>query len=144
MVKAARDSNLPDRPMRDRVAEAHAKGAAEAKVVAAVERVYANIQAAHDAMVEAGRSEPKPQEVENGAAAMERGVTKAELKALVEHAGPDRSLVVALDVLTRLSARGVPVSHALTEVRSKLDARATDTQLKALVGATGAVGARIP
>src|SRR6185503_17660795 len=43
--QAARAKNLPDEPMRQRIAEGQAKGAGEAQVVAAVQRTQARLEA---------------------------------------------------------------------------------------------------
>ena len=92
-------------------------------------------------MVRAGRAKPQREEVARGSQAMEQGATEAQIEALVKHAPSDRSLVVAFDVLTKLSARGVPVDNALAQVQSKLDARATDDALGSLVAGANAQGA---
>lgn len=144
-IAVARERGLPTRPIRRRAAEGRAKGATEAQVAAAARRMRANLETAHEAMVRAGREQPSDEEVERGAYAMERGYTRAQLEAVVASAPSDRSLVVAFDVLTRLSARGVPVAKALAQVQSKLVSRASDAQINALAttnsNAQGSVGA---
>ncbi|MDE3054289.1 MAG: hypothetical protein KGJ70_10420, partial [Gemmatimonadota bacterium] len=85
-----------------------------------------------EAMEKAGHR-PNDREVEAGAYAMERGVTRAQIGTLVKHAPPGRSLDVALDVLTRLNEQGVPVATALARVQSRLDAHASDAAIGSLV-----------
>ena len=134
-IAIARRKQLPEERIRRRVAEGRAKGASEAQLALAASRVRANLEAAHEAMVRAGRSQPSDDEVDRGAGAIERGYTSAEIEAVVKAAPSDRSLVTAFDVLTRLAARGVTTGKALAQVQSRLEARATDTELDALVNA---------
>lgn len=132
-VAAARERGLPERPIRRRAAEGRAKGASEAQVAVSARRVRMNLQSAQEAMVRAGRARPSDEEVERGASAIERGYTRAHIEAVAKSAPSDRSLVVALDVLAQLSERGVPVGKALAQVQSKLESRASDTSISALV-----------
>jgi hypothetical protein len=131
-VAIARERGLPARPIQRRAAEGRAKGASEAQVAAAARRMRVNLETAHKAMVRAGRTQPSDEEVERGAYAAERGYTRAQIEAVVASAPSDRSLVVAFDVLAKLAARGVPVTKALAQVQSKLEARASDAQIDAL------------
>jgi hypothetical protein len=110
-------------------------------VALAARRVRMNLETAHDILVRAGREKPQPQETENGATVLERGYTRAQLEAVVKSAPSDRSLVVAFDVLTRLVARGVATENALAQVRSRLEARATDAQINALASTNANVNA---
>jgi len=141
-LKTARERDLPERPIRHRVAEGRAKGASEVQLAAAARRVRLHMEAAHEAMVAAGRRDPSDAEVERGAYAIERGYTKAQIEAVAKSAPSDRSLVVAFDVLARLSARGVPVANALTQVRTRLEARATDASIETLVRTNSSAGVK--
>jgi hypothetical protein len=141
-IAVARERGLPERPIRRRVAEGRAKGASEEQVALAARRVRMNLETAHEAMVSAGRARPSDEEVERGASAMEHGYTPAQIEAIASAAAGDRSLVVAFDVLARLSERGVPTARALAEVQSKLEPRATDTAIDALVTSGAGVGAK--
>lgn len=142
--KAAHDKNLPDEPMKRRIAEGQAKGASEAQIVASVAKAEARLSAAQSAIIRAGRANPSSADVEAGAQAMEQGATEAQVETLVQHTPSDRSLTVAVDVLGKLVARGVPVSQALAQIQSRLDAGASDEALGSLAAtgnATGAVNA---
>ena len=132
MYTEARAQKLPVRPIARRVAEGRAKGAAEATILTSAAVTKANLSATQEAMVSAGRTHPTDAEIERGAHAMERGVTNIQIEALVRHAPADRSLVVAFDVLAKLTARGVPVTEAVAQVQSKIDARASDAAITAL------------
>src|SRR5687767_14199640 len=70
-IAIARRSGLPVNPIRRRAAEGRAKGATEAQVALAARRVRMNLEAAHGAMVRAGRTRPSDQETEQGAAVIE-------------------------------------------------------------------------
>ena len=135
-IAAARERGLPARAIERRVAEARAKGRTEAQAAVAARELRANFETAHEAIVRAGRSNPREDEVERGGYAIERGYTSAQVEAIAKSAPGDRSLVVAFDVLTELVARGVANENALAQVQSKLEARADDAQLHGLVTAT--------
>ena len=141
MYDTCRMKGVPREPVAKRVAEGEAKGASEASILVAAAKVRARLEASHDAMVAAGRKKPSDEEVERGELLMERGVTKAQIETVTRHAPSDRSLVVAFDVLSRLSARGIPVSNALAQVTAKLDARESDEALVAFAGKASANGA---
>jgi hypothetical protein len=135
----ARAKNLPDRPLRQRMAEGQAKGASEAQVATAVQKMEARLEATQSAMIRAGRKHPSPDEVTAGEQAMARGATEAHIEALAKRAPSDRSLTVAFDVLTRLEAQGKPVDKALAVIQAKLDARASDEALMSLAGGADAL-----
>lgn len=136
MYASAQREDLPREPIAKRVHEGYAKGASESTILASAGKVKANLEASHEAMVAAGRK-PSDQETERGATAMEHGVTRAQIETMARRAPSDRSLVVAFDVLGKLAARGVPVTHAMTQVQAKLDARASDASLISLVAKGG-------
>jgi len=140
-ISAARAHGVPERPIRRRVAEGRAKGASDAQVAAAAHSLRLGLEASEAAMVRAGRAQPSDEEIARGAYAMERGYTDAQIEAVARSAPSDRSLVVAFDVLTRLSERGVPVARALAQVQSKLAARETDASIDALASARTNAGA---
>ncbi len=122
-----------------RVAEGQAKGATEAQVIAAASAQQGQMVVAKQAMLQAGRAQPTPDEVERGANAMARGVSSVQLESIVRRAPNERSLVVAFEVLTDLAARGVPVGQAVTQIQGQIDARATDAALRELgASVTGA------
>lgn len=141
MYADAKAHHVPREPIARRVDEGRAKGASESRILVSAAKVKANLEASHDAMVEAGRAHPSDEETERGEAAMERGVTKEQIRAIAEAASDDRSLVVAFDVLARLAARGVPVGQAVAEVQSNVGRGDSDASLNGLVSAAAARGA---
>jgi hypothetical protein len=142
-IKAAKDKNLPDAPIRERIAEGQAKGATEAQVVEAVQGVQTRLEAAQTALMKGGHAQPDQNEIAAGAAAMERGATADQVSGLVKHAPAGRSLAVAFNVLAKLQANGEPIDGALAKITTKLDAGATDDAVASLVG-TGVLGGKKP
>jgi hypothetical protein len=134
-LTAARGRNLPEEPIRRRVAEARLKGASEAQLAVAAHKVRVTMDAAMEAMVTAGRGNPSAEEIERGGSAMEVGYSSNQIQAIVKAAPSGRSLVVAFDVLTRLNERGVPAAKALAQVQAKLEARQSDASIDALARA---------
>ena len=134
----AQEHHVPPGPIDSRVHEGQAKGASESAILTSTDRVETNMEASQQAMIKAGRH-PSDKEVESGASAMERGVTSAQIEAMAKQAPPDRSLTVALDVVTRLNEGGVPVTSALAQVQSKLDAHASDASIASLTAKTKGV-----
>jgi len=137
MYAAAKDHGVPREPMARRVAEGRAKGASETAIIASSGKVKVHLEATQEAMVSAGRPHPTDAEMERGASAMERGVTKAQIHAIAKSTSGDRSLVVAFDVLATLAARGVPVSQAVAQVQANVSSGASDAALTALVNVNG-------
>jgi hypothetical protein len=134
MLAKAETQHLPSEPMTDIVAEGRAKGAAEAQILAAAQKAMARLEASQSVLIRAGREHPSEEEVKRGASLIARGVSEAELEAFVEHAPSDRSLVVAFDVLTELTGKGLPVDQALAVIGARLEAGASDAQLHSLGG----------
>ena len=114
--------SLPVQAIENRVAEGLAKGASETAILASAGRVLAHLEASSSALV-AGGAQPSAEATTRGAAAMERGVTSAQIEALAEGTPNERSLVKALEVLTDLAARGVPVDKALARIQEIVAAR---------------------
>jgi hypothetical protein len=132
---SVRAKNLPDAPLRERIADGQAKGATEAQVVEGVQNVQARLEASQTALIKGGRAQPDAREIAAGAEAMEHGTTADQVSGLVKHAPAGRSLAVALNVLAKLEANGEPVDGALAKITTKLDAGATDDAVASLAGA---------
>jgi hypothetical protein len=132
---AARAKRVPEQPMRQRMAEGQAKGASDAQIATAVSRTESRLEASQSAMIRAGRANPSPEEISAGEQAMASGTSDVQIEALAKHASADHSLVVALNELTRLEQRGMPVANALAQVQGNVDAHGSN----GAVGVTGAV-----
>lgn len=138
----AQERRVPTAPIERRIQEGEAKGASEAALVVAAQRTEARLEASQRAFVQAGR-QPSDVETEAGADAMAHGVTSAQLQALATSAPGDRSLVVALETLTELRARGVASAQAVAQLQANLAARASDAAISALVSTGSAVGSAL-
>jgi len=136
----AREHHVPEQPIRRRVAEGRAKGATETQLAASARQLRLDLEASAAAMVRASRT-PSDAETERGAYLIERGYTSVQLETVAKSAPSDRSLVVAFDVLSDLRARGVASERAITQVASKLQARASDESLRSVVAANANAGA---
>lgn len=138
MMRGAEREGLPTGPMADRAEEGQAKGASDAAILSAVAKARAELAASLEVLQRGGREQPEREEVARGAQLLARGATEAQLEALVRRTPSERRLTVAFDVLTELTARGVPVDHALAVIGARLEAGASDGQLAALTAsATG-------
>lgn len=138
MLERAAARDLPAQAIENRVAEGLAKGASETAILASAGRVLAHLETSSSVLVAAGR-QPSDEETTRGANALARGVTAAQLEVLAGGTPNERSLVTALEVLTELSARGVPVEKALARIQTIIDSRGTDAAITALTN-PGAVG----
>jgi hypothetical protein len=137
-LRVARERNLPEQPIRRRVAEGQAKGASEASIVMASGRALAELQTSHDAMVSAGREHPTGEETTRGAQLVARGYTSAQIEAVARRAPADRSLVVAFETLASLRGRGMSTTRAASQIEQRLAARASDAELRDLAVNAGA------
>jgi hypothetical protein len=115
-LQAARDQGLPEQPLIAVMLEGQAKGAAEAQILAAEQQAFARLDAAQDAIVAAGRTDPSDAAVTLGASLIAQGVTGAQLAALVTRNPSDAQLVASFDAVAALTAQGVPVTSALVQV----------------------------
>lgn len=137
LLSQAREKKLPEKALVDRMSEGKAKGAEEGQIVTAAGQLMTRLELANQVMIQSGRKDPDPQEITFGAAVLERGASAEQLGAVVHAAPSDRSLVVAFDVLTRLSERGLPINNALAQVTAKLNARASDSEIASLGAGLG-------
>lgn len=138
----ARERKLPERPIRDRIAEGQAKAASEAQVVIAAERAGARLEAAQAVLVRAGR-QPSESELIRAEAALARGATEAQVESAVKSAPADQKLEVALDAIVAAPATGAEASVKATIKPPVAGATADVTGAAAATtgAATGVTGA---
>ncbi len=122
VVDSARGAGLPVEPLIQRALEGTSKGAAGARIVAAVRRLAADLGAARVALG-TGASTP---ELEAGVAALRAGATPQVIAHLRDVRRPP--LTIALSVLADLVASGVPADSAATAVLA-LAPKARDADL---------------
>lgn len=149
---AARERRLPERPIRDRIAEGQAKGAAEAQVVVAAQRAQARLEAAQSAMVRAGR-QPSDAELIRAERAMARGATEAQIEAVARRSQPDRAITVELDAIAATTGTNAglgatamvatPAAGASAAVTGAAGAATTGAATGVAGAATAGVGAVI-
>ena len=143
-ILAARRHGLPDEAIRRRVAEGRANGVSELQLAVTAHRMRVTMEASVEAMAAGGHARPSSDEIERCAAAMDQGYTRSQVETVAKSAPSDRSLAVAFDVLTKLSARGLPLSRALEQVTSKLLARQSDEQIQSLLIVKTGSAVRMP
>lgn len=138
--RRARAHHVPEQPLRNRVAEGQAKGASEEQILISTAMLETRLASSQQALIRAGHTQPSDAEVERGAEAEESGYTSAQVEAVARRTPPQRSVVVALDALTKLAARGVPTTQAVAQVESRLDAGASDEALASLAASGSVTG----
>ena len=111
----------------------NASGSTGNATSAADAKAKSRFETAQSAMVAAGRLHPSDAETLRAAAAMERGVSKAQIQAIAHSADADRSLVVAFEVLSSLRARGMTAVSATATVQANITSGASDQALSELV-----------
>ena len=131
-VARARARQLPAQALEMRALKFAARGEAPAAIERAVTEHAARLEAANAALGQGRGGRPSGDEVEAGAEALRQGVDGAAVSALARSAPSGRSLAVPLYVVGQLAARGLPSDEALSRVRDRLAARATDAELQAL------------
>jgi len=113
VLDSARRDGLPVEPLVDRALEGASKGADDARIVAAVRRLAADLATARDAFGP-GVADA---EISAGASALRAGARGKDL-ARLRTARPGQSVTVAAAVLTDLVALGVPPDTATAAVLS--------------------------
>lgn len=132
-IAEARARELPPEAvaaLENRALKFASRGVAPAEVERAVAEHAARMQTARGA-IESGRgARASGEEIDAGAEAMRQGVDGAAVSALAQSAPSGRSLAVPLFVIGSLVERGLPSDAALTQVRERLAARASDADLQ--------------
>jgi hypothetical protein len=133
LLESAKRKSLPTKPLIDRMALGQQRGLSESAITAAASEQFNRLEAAYWALVHAGRDRPDPLEVSLGASVLDRGASTAQLESVGRTAQPARSLVVALEVLAKLTERGLPVDNAVAQVSGKLVSGASDGDITSLL-----------
>ena len=116
LLDSARRADLPTEPLIDRALEGASKGAPADRIVAAVTRLFTDLEQARLAL---GPSSA-PEEIAAGASALRAGAATDDLREL-RRARPGESITVAVAVLTDLVAVGVPPDTAFAAVLALSD-----------------------
>jgi hypothetical protein len=135
------EAGIPVSLIETRVAEGRAKGVPMERIAAAVERRAASLAEAHRAM--AAAQSLTEADLSAGADAVEAGIGRDAIRAVIEGARAD-DRPVAIAVLTYLHQEaGIPVEQALGQVRGAL-ARGPDALRNLPAQAEAARGRRGP
>src|SRR3954467_9383620 len=134
-IADARAHSLPAEALENRALKFAAKGVNAADIERSVNEQAKRMQSARDALASGRGSEPAGDEVEAGAEAMRKGVDGAAVSSLAKSAPHERSLAVPLFVIGSLTDRGLSSDGALKRVLSRLQAKASDTDLEGMPGA---------
>lgn len=116
LLDSAGRTGLPTEPLVDRALEGASKGASPDRIVAAVTRLFTDLDHARQAL---GPSSA-PEEIAAGASALRAGAATEDLRQL-RRARPGESITVAVAVLTDLVAVGVPPDTAFAAVLALSD-----------------------
>lgn len=127
-IEEARARELPQDAMVTLALEGVAKGRGADEILDAVEALGADMSVAREAVARAGAA-PAEGEIEAATAAMRMGVDGDVVSELARSRASGRSLAVPLLVVGSLVERGLPADDAITSVRDRLEAGATDGEL---------------
>lgn len=111
VLTSAHGRGLPVEPLIQKALEGSSKGAAGARIVAAVETMLADLTRARDGL---GRG-ATPEELVSGAAALRAGATP-EMVGQIRRAEPDGGVTVPLAVFADLVSSGMTVDEAWRSV----------------------------
>ncbi len=128
----ARERNVPDDQMRQRLAEGEAKGASDAQVATAVQKSEARLETSQSLLIKSGRSNPRPEEINNAALALEQGVAESRIVAAITNPPANASVAASLGALIQVPAASASAAGSVTGAVSGAAAGAT-------AGVTGAV-----
>ena len=129
LIDSAAVAGLPIDPLYSKAQEGVFRGADDARVLAAVQRLARDLGDARTALGDSSSAE----EITAAANALRAGVRTTELSRLRESQAkgrrPDQRLTVALVVLADLSTRGVPASLAAASVTELVSRNVSDGAL---------------
>jgi hypothetical protein len=131
-IAEARARELPAEALENRALKFAARGVKPEQIERAVSEHAGRLDESKRALEGARPTRPSRDEVEAGAEAIRMGVDGAKVSELARSAPSGRSLEVPLYVLGGLAERGLPADEALTRVRERLEARASDAELERL------------
>ncbi len=133
-IADARARQLPAAALENRALKFAAKGVDPKDIERSVDEQARRMESARSALSSGRGANPAGDEIEAGAEAMRKGVDGASVALLAKSAPRDRSLAVPLFVIGSLTDRGLPSDQALQRVLTRLNARASDTDLERLPG----------
>ena len=133
-IAAARARDLPAQPLENKAIKFAVRGVPPRDIEKAISEQADRMASGRDLLEQARSRKPTGDEIDATAEALRKGVGGAKISELARSAPSGRSLAVPLYVIGSLIDRGVPSADALTRVRDRLQARATDSDLEQLAG----------
>ena len=133
-IADARARQLPAEALENRALKFAAKGVDPKDIERSVNEQAQRMDNARSALASGRGSKPAGDEIEAGAEAMRKGVDEASVTLLAKKAPSGRSLSVPLYVLGSLTDHGISSSQALQRVLTRLNARASDSDLESMPG----------
>ena len=140
-IADARARQLPAAALENRALKFAAKGVDPKDIERSVDEQAQRMESARSALSSGRGSAPAGDEIEAGAEAMRKGVDGASVALLAKSAPSGRSLAVPLFVIGSLTDRGLSSDQALRRVLTRLQARASDSDLESMPGEVSAPGA---
>ncbi|MHB1329563.1 MAG: hypothetical protein ACYC2K_15305 [Gemmatimonadales bacterium] len=132
LLHQARSAGLPTQPIVERLEAGQARHTSEQQLVATAEATVARLELAGREFRDAGRLADQ-REIVLAALVLERGGTPEQLSALLRSVSPARSLLVPLDVMSRLALRGTDPKEAVDRVGRQLATGADDRSIATLL-----------
>jgi hypothetical protein len=133
VIAKARAHELPADALAQRALKFAAKGVSPSEIEASVTEHAGRMENARNAMAAARRGPPSADEIVAGADALRMGVAGSQVSELARSAPDGRSLAIPLFVIGSLVDRGLPSDAALAKVLERLEAKASDNELEAIV-----------
>ena len=133
-IAAARSRDLPAQALENRALKFAARGVPPTDIERAISEQADRMANGRDLLEQARSRRPTGDEIDATAEALRKGVRGANISELAKSAPSGRSLAVPLYVIGSLIDRGLPSADALTRVRDRLQARATDSDLEQMAG----------
>lgn len=127
-IARAEARGLPTQPLVAKAMEGVTKRASGERIQAAVASLAKRLEQARDLLAPSTSAA----EIASGADALAAGVPGAALKRIRATWPAERSVVMPLDVLTELVARGIPAKHALEQITVLMSRGATPAQIASL------------
>lgn len=129
LADSAAAVGLPVEPLREKAIEGGAKGVPGERVIAAVRSLVARLGQAAAAARAAGLAKPGAEVIEAGAFALNAGLDRREVEALVRRSRPPYTPAATLRVAGTLAALGVPAVETAQLVEQAMDAGETPGEL---------------
>jgi hypothetical protein len=126
-IAQAAAKGLPTQPLIAKAMEGVTKQAEAGAITAAVSSLAKRLEQARVLLAPSASAA----EIASGAEALRVGVPAPMLKK-IRAAWPNRSVVMPLDVLTELHARGIPANHALEKITGLMARGATPAHIAGL------------